>query len=118
MAGFAAMALAVVGLAAVASHGQFPKYPPAIVRAPDVNAQNDINEQNNKQQKFEAANAERKRQINDDSAKLFKLATELKAEVDKTDKDTLSIGVIRKADAIEKLAHDLKEKMKLTVGAN
>ena len=41
-----------------------------------------------------------------------------KAEVDKTTKDTLSISVIRKADAIEKLAHEVKEKMKLTVGAN
>jgi hypothetical protein len=97
--------------------GQYPKYPPSIVRAPDVNTQNDINEQQNKQQSFEAANAERKRQINAESAKLLKLATELKAEVDKTSKDTLSVGVIRKADEIEKLAHSVKAKMQLTVGA-
>jgi hypothetical protein len=38
--------------------------------------------------------------------------------VDKTNKDMLSITVIRKADAIEKLAHQVKEKMKLTVGAS
>lgn len=97
--------------------GQYPKYPPSIVRAPDANTQNDINEQQNKQQSFEAANAERKKQINAESAKLLKLATELKAEVDKTDKDTLSVGVIRKADEIEKLAHSVKAKMQLTVGA-
>ncbi len=64
----------------------------------------------------EAANVERKKQIADDSAKLLKLATDLKAEVDKTNKDTLSLNVIRKADEIEKLAHDVKEKMKLTAG--
>jgi hypothetical protein len=38
--------------------------------------------------------------------------------VDKTDKDTLSISVIHKADIIEKLAHDVKEKMKFSVGAS
>jgi len=37
----------------------------------------------------ETSNAERKRQLSDDSARLLKLANELKAEVDKTDKDTL-----------------------------
>ena len=36
--------------------------------------------------------------------------------MDKTNKDTLSLGVIRKADEIERLAHNVKEKMKLSVG--
>jgi hypothetical protein len=49
---------------------------------------------------------------------LLRLATELKTAVDKTSKDTLSIGIIRKADEIERIAHGVKEKMKLTVGAN
>jgi hypothetical protein len=62
--------------------------------------------------------AERKKQIADDSAKLLKLATDLKAEVDKTSKDTLSVNVIRKADEIEKLAHSVKEKMKPAAGTN
>ena len=70
------------------------------------------------QSNFAAANAERKKQIAVDSARLLKLATDLKAEVDKTDKDTLSLNVIRKADEIEKLAHNVKEKMKLTVVSN
>jgi hypothetical protein len=67
---------------------------------------------------FDAANIERRRQIADDSARLLKLATDLKTEVDKTTKDTLSLGVIRKADEIERLAHDVKEKMKLTQKTN
>lgn len=85
---------------------------------PDKNAQMQMREQQVNQQNFEAANLERKRQLNDDSTKLLTLAISLKAEVDKTNKDTLSLNVIRKADAIEKLAHDVKEKMKLTVGGS
>jgi hypothetical protein len=90
--------------------------PTPINQAPDANAQMEKNEQVAKQQNYSAANAERKKQIADDSAKLLKLATDLKGEVDKTTKDTLSLNVIRKADEIEKLAHAVKEKMKLTVG--
>ena len=50
--------------------------------------------------------------------KSLELIKNLKAEVDNTSKDTLSLNVIRKADQIEKLAHSVKEKMKLTVGAS
>jgi len=97
---------------------QYPKIPPEAVRMPDAVQQHDINQQEKEKQNFEAANAERKKEIADDSSKLLKLATDLKTEVDKTNKDTLSLNVIRKADAIEKLAHDVKEKMKLSIGAN
>lgn len=89
---------------------------PEANRPPDPNDQMQMRDQQTKKQNFEAANTERKRQINEDSAKLLKLATDLKTEVDKTSKDTLSLGVIRKADEIERLAHNVKEKMKLTVG--
>lgn len=85
---------------------------------PDANAQARMRDQQAKKQNFEAANTERKKQIAEDSALLLKLATELKTEVDKTNKDTLSLNVIRKADAIERLAHLVKEKMKLTVGGS
>jgi len=66
----------------------------------------------------DAGGAARKKQFSDESARLLKLANELKVEVDKSDKDTLSIAVIKKADEIEKLAHSVREKMKLTVAAN
>jgi hypothetical protein len=90
---------------------------PEANRPLDANQQMELREQQAKKQDFAAANLERKKQISDDTAKLLKLATDLKSEVDKTTKDTLSLGVIRKADEIEKLAHNVKEKMKLTVGA-
>jgi hypothetical protein len=115
----------LVGLAAIAmapalGNGllQVPRFPPELNRIPDKNQMEDMNSEKARKQSFEVANAERKKQIGDESAKLLKLATELKAEVDKTSKDTLSIGIIRKAGEIEKLAHDVKEKMKLTMGAS
>jgi hypothetical protein len=94
-----------------------PYLSPEANRLPDKNQQGQLNADQAKKQSFEAANTERKRQIADDTAKLLELATELKAEVDKTSKDTLSVNVIRKAESIEKLAKGVKEKMKLTVGA-
>jgi hypothetical protein len=91
---------------------------PEANRLPDANQQMEMREQQAKAQNFAAANTERKKQIADDSARLLKLATDLKTDVDKTTKDTLSLSVIRKADEIEKLAHAVKEKMKLTVGGS
>lgn len=91
---------------------------PQANRQPDAVQQMEMSAQQARQQNLEAANAERKKQIADDSAKLLKLATELKAEVDKTTKDELSLSVIRKAGEIEKLAHNMKEKMRLTAGGS
>jgi hypothetical protein len=56
--------------------------------------------------------AGRQKQLVEDTQKLLALANELKAEVDKSTKDTMSLEVIKKADEIEKLAHNVKEKMK------
>ena len=58
------------------------------------------------------ANEERQAQLKRDTDRLLKLATELKASVDKTNQDTLSVEVVKKAEEIEKLAHSVKEKMK------
>jgi hypothetical protein len=92
--------------------------PTPVNQAPDPNAQMQMHDQQTRQQHFAAANAERKKQISDDSARLLKLAGDLKSEVDKTSKDTLSLNVIRMADEIEKLAHSVREKMKLAVVPN
>jgi hypothetical protein len=55
---------------------------------------------------------DRQKKIAKDSARLLELANELKTEVDKTSKDEMSLIVIRKAEEIEKLAHDLKLRMR------
>ena len=70
-----------------------------------------------KPQKGAAADSERKKLIADQSAQLLQMALALKAEVDKTTKDTLSLNVIKKADEIEKLAKSVKEKMKQNSGS-
>ena len=77
---------------------------------PDANQQMLMHQQQAKKQSLELVNAERKKIIADESALLLKLATDLKTEVDKTDKDTLSLSVIRKAEAIEKLASTMSRR--------
>ena len=59
--------------------------------------------------KGDAPDSARKKQIADESSQLLAMALSLKAEVDKTNKDTLSLKVIRKADQIERLAKTVKE---------
>jgi hypothetical protein len=45
--------------------------------------------------------------------KLFQLASDLKTEVEKTDSSqVLSLALLKKADEIEKLAHDIKTRAK------
>lgn len=58
------------------------------------------------------ANEERQSSLKKDSEELLKLATELKQSVDQTTSHTLSVEVIRKAQEIEKLAKNVREKMK------
>lgn len=58
------------------------------------------------------ANLERQAALKNDTDKLFKLATELKGYVDKSNENVLSLEVLKKAEEIEKLAHSVKEKMK------
>src|ERR1035437_5146232 len=67
------------------------------------------------QQKREMAkkeNVKRQQDLEKETDKLLELATELKQYVDKTNENTLSVEVIKKAEEIEKLAHSVKEKMK------
>lgn len=115
-----ALFLCVVGLFAFSQAGQQSQSvpDPVLTAPPDKNAQMQMQNDKSKKANFDGANSERKKQIADDTTKLLQLATQLKTEVDKTTKDTLSLNVIRKAESIEKLAHDVKEKMKVTVGAS
>jgi transaldolase len=57
-------------------------------------------------------NHERQIRLQRDTDNLLKLANELKQDVDKSDENTLSLEVVKKAEEIEKLAHSVKEKMK------
>ena len=58
------------------------------------------------------ASQERQADLKRDTDKLLKLATELKQYVDKSNENVLSLDVLKRAEAIEKLARSVKEKMK------
>ena len=59
-----------------------------------------------------ARDSDRQKRLVADTEKLLTLATQLHTDVAKTDKNILSLDVVRRADEIEKLAHAVKERMK------
>ena len=59
-----------------------------------------------------ARNDDRQKRLVADTDKLLALATQLHDDVGKTDKNILSIDVVRRAEEIEKLARSVKERMK------
>jgi len=82
---------------------------PGLGNSPDDSSPLDPNRAE-KQEKLR--NDDRQKRLVADTDKLLALATDLKQQVDKTDKEILSVDVIKKADEIEKLAHSVKERMK------
>jgi hypothetical protein len=70
--------------------------------------------------RFKELNELRQKEMASDTEKLVALAGDLKDELDKTGtdkagKETLSMTAVRKAEQIEKLAHDVRDKMKATI---
>ena len=59
----------------------------------------------------------RQAQIEADTKKLYQLSAELRAEVAKTYKESLSLTVLKKAQELEKLAKSLKVEMKQEAAA-
>jgi hypothetical protein len=124
-AGWALACVVAVGvIACVAQKGQQPA--PSPVEKPDQVSQQEQQgaakapeaSDTQAQPAVVGADAAPKTQLASDSARLLKLANDLKAEVDKSNKDMLSLTVIRKADEIEKLARAVKEQTKLVSAAN
>ncbi len=58
------------------------------------------------------ANEERQVELKKDTEKLLKLSTELKDYVDKSNQNVLSLEVVKKAEEIERLAHNVKTRMR------
>ena len=59
-----------------------------------------------------ARNTDRQKHLVQDTDKLLALAKELKEQVDKSNSDTLSVEVVKKAGEIEKLAKSVKDRMR------
>jgi hypothetical protein len=64
------------------------------------------------EQRAHLAQNERQKRMAQDAEKLLALATELKADVDKATKNETSVSAFQKANEIEKLAHDVKERLR------
>jgi len=109
----AAAGVAICGAAFMA--GPFIAAPvPAAM--PQVETRQDPAQKEMQDRMTREANKKRQQDIRDDTDRLFQLATELKAAVDKSNENLLSLEVVRKADEVEKLAKKVKEKMKDAVG--
>jgi hypothetical protein len=91
--------------------GPFGGKPPMVDPSQNPDDRNALSVQQEATRRRLAMN-DRQKKIVDDTAKLLQLANELKTDVDKTTKDEMSLDVIRKADEIERLAHDVKQRMK------
>lgn len=63
-------------------------------------------------QQEKARNTQRHDDLKHDTDKLLQLATELKTAVDKSNENTLSMEVVRKAEEIEKLSKSVQKKMR------
>jgi len=88
---------------------QSPRYPGQAHQPSDLDPTTDPRRL---EQQEDARSTERQKRLVADTDKLLALATDLKQQVDKTNKNILSVDVIKKADEIEKLAHSVKERMK------
>jgi hypothetical protein len=63
-------------------------------------------------ERLKMAAEQRQQKLQSDADKLLQLAQQLKVSVDKTNKNTLSVQVVREAETIEKLARQVKDGMK------
>ena len=105
-----------VFLVAARAQNQIPRQTPTQPPQPhaDTNAPMDEDEARDRiiHDMEKKAAKERVAALKSDTDKLLKLSVELKAYVDKSDENVLSLDVIKKAEEIEKLAKSVRDKMK------
>jgi hypothetical protein len=90
------------------AHGQSPKLPQDQKPGPETAPEKPLAPSAEKRM-LEENQKDIKKKVD----KLYDLASELKAEVDKTDSSkVLSLNLVRKAEEIEKLARDIKNRSK------
>jgi len=106
----------IAGLGLVMSAGAFLAPRSQGTTSPQIGFPQDPAQKEMQDRMMKEANKKRQQDIRDETDKLFQLATELKAAVDKSNENVLSLDVVRKADEVEKLAKKVKEKMKEAIG--
>jgi hypothetical protein len=90
--------------------------PTPLNELPDPNAQMRLRLKHASQQNFDAANALRQHQIDDESTKLLILARDLKIQMERLGARPLTPRLMREVELIEIFARDVQQKMVLTAG--
>ena len=96
---------------APAAGAQYPPYRRDTGRAGQLDVPTEM-EKKAEHDREKKLNQERQAELKRDTDKLFQLATQLKQAVDKSNENTLSLDVIKKAGEIEKLAKSVRDKMR------
>jgi hypothetical protein len=99
--------LATAGSVSV-SEGQIPQSLPWSHQSPNMSQPDIVRHMEQQRMRI----TERQKRLEADTEKLVALTTALKAQVDESNKDILSLDMIKKAEEIEKLAHSVKERIK------
>lgn len=86
--------------------------PPSVGSFPIGGEQEEPGASSMRDSQARARNNERQKRLVSDTDKLLALVTQLHADVAKTDRNILSLDVVRRSEEIEKLAHSIKERMK------
>ena len=112
---FAGLAAALLAGGGVLMLGQSPTNPPGAAAKPVQVAANPTPSAELKAlqpaapQGGDAANSDGSRQLRLEADDLLRMANELMIQMDRTQKDTLSVAVVHKASAIEQLAHKMRD---------
>ena len=97
---------ALLALGCLAAPAQQKESPPGVASADKTKAASSTEKSAMTQEQARQA------QLRADTERLYKLTQELKDEVAKSNKDTLSVSVVKKAEEVEKLARSVKERMR------
>lgn len=108
----AAQASVAPGGALIVSKADLPT---PINQPPDANVQMMKHQDQDDQKRFDAVNNLRRQRITEEASQLLTLARDLQARLDKVGKDQVPAALIRDSEMIELLAHDVQQKMVLTV---
>jgi hypothetical protein len=103
----------LAALAGTGTLGQDPAKKPTRPGPPSAGGESDDSDAMPPKSPTKALLEANEKDIKKNIEKLYQLAADLKAEVEKTDSSqVLSLGLVKKAEEIEKLAHDIKNRAK------
>ena len=101
-----------IGTASLAvAQGQI-HLPPLVSQGPEAGRVPVVTTEQQERERAIKWQQDRQEQIRRDATKLFQLSAELKDSVDKMDANMLSLDMVKKAEAVEKLAKNVKNKMR------